>query len=739
MKNRYSILCLSVLLLFSIPSAVMAETVGESSQVTQDEYTLSEVCTEQVYNDDQFTLFIDRETATFSMLDKEHGHVYDSCPPDWQNDSIVAVGSEEESMLNNILTISYYDTKKQRNGTATGTVDSLDKGGLSVRLMKRGVEFDFNFSDLDILIPLQVQIVDGHLSVKVQASKITESEIYKLLTLTITPLFGAAGGADKGYLLVPDGCGGIIRFNNGKTDTSPYSEYVYGQDASDGVEQSSAVKEIVRMPVFGMVKNGSGFLAVVSQGSAQSKITACSGGQRTSYNNAYAQFEYRKSGTYTIDTFSTNKFMVVQNSAPSMESMEVCYNFLSNKASLTEMATSYKTKWLALAEKTQDTQSAPTVLTVLGAVQREGNLFGIPYNYHDPISSFQQVTDAVTSLTEAGATNLVLRYDNWNTQQISGTAVDKAAWDSSLGSNSSRKKLLALLKEKKIPLYLDVQPVVYNNETYMFEQYFDAVKGISGSVSTLPTYYLSTYLADNSRAVGRLLRPSILVKKFGSFIKSVTKQNISGVSVSGLGDYNYSDFSNNAFDREKTRQTMLAAFEQLKGKSGVMLNQANDYAWPYADWLLNVPVSTDRMNAIDEDVPFYQLCVSGCIRYTTPAINMYATYETMVRDALKTGSSMHYVLGMDVSKEKLKGSVYESYIGSKFSLWQADILKQYTSFQEAALFLGNYVIRDYLLLQEGVTQTVYDNGYSVLVNETAVPVTVKEHIIDAGGWEILEP
>lgn len=42
----------------------------------------------------------------------------------------------------------------------------------------------------------------------------------------LLPFFGAASKSDKGYIVVPDGCGAVINFNNKKGKKSIHSEYM---------------------------------------------------------------------------------------------------------------------------------------------------------------------------------------------------------------------------------------------------------------------------------------------------------------------------------------------------------------------------------------------------------------------------------------------------------------------------------------------------------------------------------
>ena len=69
-------------------------------------------------------------------------------------------------------------------------------------------------------------------TVRGSSVKETDKDRYLLVSAEILPYFGAAGADENGYIFVPDGCGALIYYNNGKTETEQYSQPVYGNDAA---------------------------------------------------------------------------------------------------------------------------------------------------------------------------------------------------------------------------------------------------------------------------------------------------------------------------------------------------------------------------------------------------------------------------------------------------------------------------------------------------------------------------
>lgn len=98
--------------------------------------------------------------------------------------------------------------------------------------------------------------------------------------------FGAALKGSDGYLLLPDGSGSLLYFDNGKDTLAAYSVPVYGRDKALYMEENPYNADGVNLPVFGLKNGASAFLAVIEKGDA-----ACQRG--CPVLGLYDQLQYR--------------------------------------------------------------------------------------------------------------------------------------------------------------------------------------------------------------------------------------------------------------------------------------------------------------------------------------------------------------------------------------------------------------------------------------------------------------
>ena len=113
-------------------------------------------------------------------------------------------------------------------------------------------------------------------------------------------------------MIIPDGSGAIMNYNNGKTTYNQYSQRIYGKDLAKKQQIKPSATEQILLPMFATVNltKQSGLLVDVIQGAPQLLLTADISKRTEAYNKIYYSAFLRESQRVTIGTgwYATEHF-----------------------------------------------------------------------------------------------------------------------------------------------------------------------------------------------------------------------------------------------------------------------------------------------------------------------------------------------------------------------------------------------------------------------------------------------
>ena len=91
-------------------------------------------------------------------------------------------------------------------------------------------EVDINVNTPTFEIAVEYSLNNDGLVARILRESIVESEFGELVYIDFLPYFGTISTEDEGYILIPDGSGAIMNFNNEKSYHDVYSKRIYGFD-----------------------------------------------------------------------------------------------------------------------------------------------------------------------------------------------------------------------------------------------------------------------------------------------------------------------------------------------------------------------------------------------------------------------------------------------------------------------------------------------------------------------------
>ncbi len=707
--------------------AFVGKTAEGKTFTDEDAYLL---CAEQ----GDLSLYVNPVTTHFYLENKKDGSKWFSSPENSEEDAF-ADGMYKMEMASNLI-VSYVNSQTQENSrfnTNTGSVMDRD---FEIRRLENGFRVDYHFAEYQIIIPLCVYLEDGTLKAEVLAQEIKqEDQNIHIGNIAVLPFFGAGENKDQGYLFVADGAGGLIHFNNGKYTSSAYNRPVYGREPTDVLEKYdlSLEEQNVCLPVFGIQRNGSAFVAVIENGAAQASLKAYTNMQQTSYANVYADFTFRNMLDYSLGNIDAPIYEKGEVTTPSFR---VVYSFLSGvDADYNGMARKYKSYLKEKYNLKETDRLEPALyLELYGGVAKTVSRLGFQMEEIISLTDTSQVKEIADALKDKGVDNIVVNYRNWNSDELNKKSVHSGSIAGNL--NKGEYKFKDLLQSDDITFY----PALYNLTIFesagFFKRTFESATDISGVTVRANRY---------APGIGTALKTPyyfITAKNLPAELKKTADaaedKKISKLSLSDIGNILYNDFRNGNAKRENIQLLFCQSIAQYSKQFDIMLNHPNSYTIPYADEVFAAPTTSSGHDLIDEEVPFYNMALSGLKRYSCPALNNSAVGTNGFLKALETGSMAAYTwiygeasLVKNTELSFLSSSNYRTYID--------EATEQYQVTSAIAQKAGNGSIYSHEKISKGVYCLTYETGAKVYVNYNETAYTLKSgETIEKGSYLLSE-
>lgn len=604
---------------------------------------------------------------------------------------------------------------------------------------------------ISFTIPLEYRLCDDAVEVSIPMSGVVENGGGAIFRIQMLRYFGAAGIDENGYLLVPNGSGSLIYFNNGKQTADVYSEYVYGIDPLSAEYTVRENTENVKMALFGIFRDNSAVFATIESGASLANIGACVSGKVNEYNNVYATFLMR--GNDKLSMFGTTgneaDIPIVENNFYDAK-LTVRYTMLTQENATYAGAANYYRNRLVeegvLTAKTSQTEDIKFYYDTLGGVMKTKFILGVPYNGMYAMTTFEQAGDIYSDLKANGVTNQVMNYQGWMNRGYMHDVADKIRVPHMLGGKSELEDLSELMAADGNDFYADTafQKVTYVSKRYSYNNETSRYYG-GGYIAEFGLVNPATLRQTSGLGYGEnhffLVSPKFLVRYVDKFTDKIAKYDINGISLRDLGDELHSDKKRtNVINREAALDVVNASLAQIDGTGRkIMLNDANDYAFAYADDIINVPLTDNDYYMVDEAVPFYEMLIHGYIDYAGGTINLSDTYDRtdIVLNLVETGASPHFMFSAENSSD-IKQTGLNRFYSTTYENWKDDAIAIYTEVNGALKFVQNASITDHRILDADLRAVTYDNGVTIYINtgysdQTADGMTIPARSYQIGG------
>ena len=768
LKSKKKLLCASLAAVLALSSAAVP-VWSESPEVTAAEADTTaaaeEVVTESgvfVTEEDAFSsmelmaenskiaLYADKKECTFAVKNKENGYIW------WS--SFFNTSDKNKTQVNKRNSLISIDVVPTDSKSVEPSKISHEKNvKKKATPIENGVKFTFEYEKYMITIPLEVVInSDGSFTATVPYKEIVEARTettdegpgYQLLSVNVLENFGGTDRTTDGYMIVPDGSGAVINYNNGTAygDNNTYEAKVYGRDLAIGLLAAEPVIEDITMPVMARINKGeaedNGLVIISTDGDAYSSIHATVTGQNvTDLNNCWFEYSVRSTDKYYMGN-SDVPLTVFEANGIKTGDLSTTYYPISGDLDYTDVAEVYRnylTGTIGVEKKTK-ADSAPFYLTLFGGTTKTQSVLGFPVEIETAATTYKQALEIIKLVEEKGITDIKIIYEDFNTAGIVGDVACNFQYSGLLGGKNDYQKLYSYIKEKGYEIFpsCDIMEFKKSGNGYSFT--LNASKQITKAYATQTPFELAFGLPHLVKASWTILSPYYFEDIFNKLSNTFREEGAEGISLNQAANTLYSDFSRynkdgrEYFVREDTIGILQEGYQKLKDSGLTILSEnANQYMLKYSDYIKDVPLYSSNYDIFDYDIPFAEMVLHGLVPYTTKAINRSADARELRLLALATGTPIHYEM-MYEKPNKFADSDYDTLYYSYYQGWIDNAANEYKLFDDVISSVSEAKIIGYNRINSKEIETSFDNGTTIYVNLETAEVKVNGKNVDLSGY-----
>ncbi len=664
-------------------------------------------------------LLVDPETNSFGIRETTQNQIWSALP-------LLNKIADGEKLLSEASMVSL----KILGGTDIYYLNSQDNsvayGKASYIPVDNGITFIFDIfaneetaaktsyekTDIGFNVTVSAILKDGSLTVNCTQTNITGNPDAYVEEIELLNYFGAYNDTRDGdFLLVPDGCGAIIKTSIYDESFESLSFDVYGSDPSCPSEKET---QSAIVPAFGIKHGNTAFVSLIQSGDAVASINAKKATQISEYNTVYPSFNITPV-TYDDDTLYISK-------ASTVNEISLCYRFLAGgNATYAGLASACREQLIrnsVLSTKTVDVGDyIPFYLTLTGSSKKSLG----PIKYLSNLTTFEQAKDMLTRMKNKGINNIDVRYAGVFDGGLDSKDIASSDIMFRLGGTEKLSELYDYVSSQKMSLFLDVN-LLSSSVGFSGATASDIKKDV---VSYTPQNALVDFMEETvSERQFRSLKK--LKNVIASVLSDTRYYSFSGYCINDAGSVLYSDFSSGGMLRDEAAETINSAIAPLSTGHSVMAVRGNFYMLKSVDSVINIPLGTSiAQSGAYQAVPFVQLILHGITDYAGEPINTGINLNETLLKNIEYGACPHFEWNYEpvIGKTEDDRFYYDNTINSAAEF--------YKEANETLNDLRDARITDHYEVTDGIFCTEYDTGARIYVNYTNTEYSVLGVVVEA--------
>ncbi|MCL2442918.1 MAG: DUF5696 domain-containing protein [Treponema sp.] len=583
-------------------------------------------------------------------------------------------------------------------------------------------------------------ILDGRsLVVNVPFDKIGFRQAYPITQLHLLPFMGAGDVNDSGYMLVPDGSGALINFNNAKQSQVPYNIRVYGWD--EAMPRDAVISDNKALfPAFGIHKNGSALFCIIEEGASYANVRADISGRNSSWNRVYSEFTMVHGALMDIAERNQRAVYLYEAALPEGESITLRY-IPTAEPGYMGMAKEYRS-WLinnypALGNR-QVINDVPVAVEIIGAVNKTQHRLGLPADLPLKLTSYRETANMLNDFNSMGWKNVHVKLNGWFNRSVDHTVPTKLKLINALGSRRDFGRVVNAAEDNGYELYPEVD-FMFVRDVGMFSGfnlYSDAARYVNRErVQRYPYSFIWFGERKQWGKLNYLARPAATIRLIDGFMPKAEKLGIQNIAFRNMGSKLAGDYHERRhISREASVKVRQQQFDKLnQSGSNILMHGGFVYSVPWANIITDMIIDDQNFGITDSSVPFLPIVLHGIVPYTGRAINLAEDYTKNLLKSVESGAGLYFSF-MTEETAILQETKFRQFYANEYEKWVGDANALYQKFKADFGHLYNQFITEHVVLAHGVTITGYEDGTRVVVNSSDNDWNYNGNIIKANDY-----
>lgn len=721
MKNlikKLFIICLCLLLAFSMTACAKKGTLEKPLSLIED-FNAKKMDSFVAAQNEQFELKWDSEHKRVIIYDKIKNVNWSSVPRESMELQLDEFGYEitNNPRIEAPFMLNYVETAGFTEKSANPYVQSLGRGDYALEKVENGIKIIYHFKNLEIMIPIVYKLNDDNFSISIDTKEIRESGINKVFKINLAPFMcSVPNKTEDSYLLHPSGSGALIYADSEYEVGIPNTYDIYGQDGLyiTPLNANFSNQENIKLPIYGVKNGNNALMAVVASGAEIGQINTDVGDAVTGYSNIYSTYFIRG---ITSTKKALTKVQYSDEYAHALIEVKFfpLYDEEANYVGMANKYRSYLEKEKGLKDLKEDTSIS---LSLIGGTQIPTSILGVPTTKIFTATTVEQAGEIVKDLNKT--TGLPIIADLFGFGK-SGIDIGEPGGGLKVGSAfGSDKKLTAVAKE----LQNSGNEVYFNYDLINFSENGSGLTTVNGGAAKNPSHLYSRKYSfalghgspittDFYYLIGRLE----LVDFAKKAVNHASELGVTGMTSHNFTSDAYSDFIDNKTIAKANMGNDVAEVLAYAKEKGVKYlgNSANDYAAVACDRIIEVPITSNKYNLYDVDIPFYQLVFKGYVPMYSTAINTITDDRTALLNCIESGTGLRYSV-FNTFDVELATSKYQIFATRLYSDVKENIIANVNETKDFYLAIEDAKIKDHIVVSKDVRKVVYENGVTVFVN-----------------------